>query len=170
PRAPLGEQRRPPCRKLDAVDADVPRSERKDAREGGQQRRLAGAVRADDDPALAGRDADVEAIDEDAATRAAAGAQRERFGAEQRFAHRVPAGRCSSIAMNVGTPIAAARTPTGSRSGAARTPSRRSACGTTRPTKPIAPAVATAAPVASAAASRTARRRGPTATPSVAAH
>ena len=93
---------------------------------------------------------------------------------------------CSSRTRNDGTPTAAAMTPTGSctgattvratasasttnapppsalagsRTAAARAPISRSACGTTSPTKPIAPAVATAAPVASAAAASAMRRR-----------
>jgi len=80
PRAPRREERRPPRRERDAVDTDASAGEREDAGERGEQRRLAGAVRTDDDPALAGLDAEVEPLDEGAAARAATGAQRERFG------------------------------------------------------------------------------------------
>ena len=83
PGAPLGERRRRPAGELDAVDPDRPGGDRKDAGERGEQRRLAGAVRADDDPALAGGDAQVEAGEEQPVPRCAAGAQRERARLEQ---------------------------------------------------------------------------------------
>ena len=96
PGAPVGERRRRPVGELDAVDADRAGGDRKDAGERREQRRLAGAVRADDDPALAGGDAQVERRRRAVRLRAAPPARSESALASSRTAGASRAGVAST--------------------------------------------------------------------------
>src|SRR5690606_24829244 len=164
---------------------------REQAGDGGDETALAGAVRADHAPELAGRDDPVEGTEQAAAV----GRMHHGIAPLDQGAgglHRRARLRTSS-ARKTGTPTRETIAPTGSWVGAttvrasvsASTTSappastqagssvrwslpsaRRSVCGTISPTNPTAPAVVTAKPAASAASRQVASRRRVTSTPS----
>src|SRR5690606_34751410 len=180
------------CEQVAAVAQHGARATRLDARERAQRGRLAGAVRPDDGREGAPGGVEVHIVHELAL------AHPHRQAAHLHACARAHARllRRSSSAANTGAPMSAVTIPTGSSRGSnaarasvsahtrntaparaesgssARLPgpmSSRTACGSTSPTKPIAPETATSAPVSSAPPPSSAQRAPVTGTPRAAA-
>ena len=111
--APQRTLARPEPRKRRTVVGNLARRGSEEAGERCDERRLPGAVRADDRPAFAGADVEIESGDE----RAPPDREREAAACETRrgSAHDRPR---DSNARNTGTPTSAVITPTGSCTGA----------------------------------------------------
>src|SRR6185312_1230218 len=169
-RAVMGERARRIEMDVALLQSDLPARRTEIAGQHSQQRRFAGAVGADDRDHFAGRNAQIDAVDQ----RGAADHHRDRLRFENGGHSETSPRWRSSIPRKNGAPIAAVRMPIGISAGAtmvrasvsaptisaapnsieAGSSSRcagpiisRSRCGTTMPTKPTTPQTETATPV-----------------------